>query len=160
MMLETTRLQLKLQTPAEVLAWVDSLDEATRREVSPVWIERVRALTEADPWSCSFVIHERAGGSPVGSCAFKGPPDADRAVEIAYGIDPEHQRLGYATEAAGALVAFATGRPEVGIIRAHTRADHGPSASVLRRNGFVSLGEVIDPEDGPVIRWERSAARP
>ena len=46
-------------------------------------------------------------GRTVGKCGFKGPP-ADGVVEIAYGIDPEYQGKGYATEAAEALtnVAF------------------------------------------------------
>ena len=32
------------------------------------------------------------------------------------------------------------------------------STRVLRKCGFVHIGEVVDPEDGPVWRWERSAA--
>ena len=37
---------------------------------------------------------------------------------------------------------------------AHTRPKNGPSPSVLRRSGFVHVGEVVDPEDGLVWRWE------
>jgi ribosomal-protein-alanine N-acetyltransferase len=34
----------------------------------------------------------------------KGPPDTDGMAEIAYGVSPEYQCKGYATEAAAALV--------------------------------------------------------
>jgi hypothetical protein len=46
----------------------------------------------------------------VGTCGYKGPPDADGAVEIAY----------------------------------------------VEKLGFAHLGQVVDPEDGPVWRWERA----
>jgi hypothetical protein len=31
------------------------------------------------------------------------------------------------------------------------------SARVLEKSGFQKTGEIIDPEDGPVWRWERPA---
>jgi RimJ/RimL family protein N-acetyltransferase len=78
-------------------------------------------------------------------------------VEIAYGIAPERQGHGFATEAAGALLRFAAADPRVRLLRAHTLPEPNASTHVLRKCGFVQLGEVIDPEDGPVWRWERSA---
>lgn len=41
---------------------------------------------------------------------------------------------------------------------AHTLENQGPSASILNKLGFQEVGPVVDPEDGPVIRWE--LARP
>jgi RimJ/RimL family protein N-acetyltransferase len=98
---------------------------------------------------------ERAGGAVVGGCGFKGPPDRDGAVELAYGIDPAHRGLGYATEAAAALTEFAFADGRVRLVRAHTKTDNGASARVLLKCGFVRIGEVVDPEDGLVCRWER-----
>jgi RimJ/RimL family protein N-acetyltransferase len=76
-------------------------------------------------------------------------------VEIAYGVVPSYERRGYATEAAKALVAFALERVDVTSIRAHTKPENGPSGRVLAKCGFQQVGEVIDPEDGLVWRWER-----
>jgi RimJ/RimL family protein N-acetyltransferase len=156
----TANLDLVLQTPDEVLAWVASLSPADRAEVSPAWIARVRATAAGDPWALGFTVVERASRSAVGSCAFKGPPGADGVVELAYGIDPAHRGRGFATEAAGALAgfAFASGRVRLG--RAHTRPDNGASARVLAKSGFRRVGEVMDPEDGLVCRWERGPAEP
>jgi hypothetical protein len=83
----TERLELVLQTPDEVLAWVASLPPADRAEVSPDWLARVRSTHTGDPWALSYTVVERATRSAIGGCAFKGPPDSDGMVELAYGID-------------------------------------------------------------------------
>jgi hypothetical protein len=38
---------------------------------------------------------------------------------------------------------------------AHTLPEENASTRALRGNGFAHAGEVIDPEDGRVWRWER-----
>ena len=154
----TASLDLVLQTPDELLAWVASLPSGDRAEVSPDWIARVRTAAAGDPWALSFTVVERASGSAVGTCAFKGPPDADGVVEVAYGTDPAHRGRGFATEAAGALAGFAFASGRVRLVRAHTRPDNGASKRVLARCGFRRVGEVMDPEDGLVCRWERGPA--
>lgn len=153
------RLDLVLQTPAEVLAWVETLPEADRKEFSPAWLVRVRETTVGDFWSLSFRIVERASGAVVGGCAFKGPPDADGMVELAYGIDENWRGNGFATEAAAALADFASRDAQVRVVRAHTKSDNPASIRVLEKCGFQSLGEVIDPEDGLVLRWEIAVQR-
>ena len=125
-------------------------------EVSPAWIDRLRAATGPDPWTFGFAVVHREDERVVGSAAFKGPPDDDGVVEIAYGIAPGYQGRGLATEAAGALVAFALERVDVTSIRAHTLPENNASARVLAKSGFHHLGEVVDPEDGLVWRWERA----
>jgi RimJ/RimL family protein N-acetyltransferase len=76
-------------------------------------------------------------------------------VEIAYGVASEHQGKGYATEAAEALVTYAFGSGQVRVVRAHTLAESNASTRVLTKCRFRRIGEVIDPEDGLVWRWER-----
>ncbi|MGL6095171.1 MAG: GNAT family N-acetyltransferase, partial [Fimbriiglobus sp.] len=142
--------------PDQVLAWIDSLPPEVRAEVSPDWIARVRATAPGYPWALSFQIVERTSGFPVGSCFFKGPPDADGVVEVAYGIKPEYSGRGFATEATAALAEFAFASGRVNLVRAHTKPDGVASSRVLTKCGFRPVGEVIDPEDGLVCRWERS----
>jgi [ribosomal protein S5]-alanine N-acetyltransferase len=158
--IQTACLELVLQTPEEVLAWVASMPPADRAEVSPEWIARVRSTPVGDPWSLSYKVVERTSGVVVGGCAFKGPPDAYGVVEVAYGIDPPHRGRGFATEAAGALTGFALASDGVRTVRAHSKPDNAASARVLEKCGFRRVGEVIDPEDGQVCRWERGPAEP
>jgi RimJ/RimL family protein N-acetyltransferase len=147
-------LDLIVRTPKEVREWIASLDEETRREISPDWIAQSEAATAPDPWIHGFVMVSRVTGEPVGSCAFKGPPDDEGAVEIGYGVDDEHRGKGFATESARAMAHFALGDDSVRIVRAHTRHDGAASMRVLEKCGFARVGDVIDPEDGPVVRWE------
>jgi [ribosomal protein S5]-alanine N-acetyltransferase len=156
----TARLIMVLQTPSEVLAWVESLPPAERSEFSPDWLARVQATEPGDPWVLSFQLVAQASGSTVGGCGFKGPPDAEGVVEVAYGIDALHRSHGYATEAARALTDFAFASGQVRLVRAHTKPGNGASERVLEKCGYQRLGEVMDPEDGAVLRWERTATEP
>lgn len=170
--LETASLRLTPWTPAQLLAMIESVEryeaetgpplaEGLREffvsdDVSPAWVELLRAAPGPDPWTLGFAVVHRDDARVIGSAGFKGAPGDDGAVEIAYGIVPGYQRKGYATEAARALVAFALERVDVTSIRAHTQPENGPSGRVLAKSGFHQVGEVIDPEDGLVWRWERT----
>jgi RimJ/RimL family protein N-acetyltransferase len=156
MIIETKNLRLVVPTPAEVLARVDAMAPADRAEVSPDWLAQVRSATATDPWTLGFSMVNRSSCAVIGTCAFKAPPDAEGIVEIAYGVDPDHQGRGYATEATGALVDFAFKSSVVRLVRAHTRHGNTASERVLAKSGFHRVGEVIDPEDGLVLRWERN----
>ncbi len=115
----------------------------------------VTSASEPSPWIHGFSIIDRNSGLEVGSCGFKGPPNSEGAVEIAYGIDPDFQRRGFATEAAAGLLDYALNQNIVRIVRAHTLLDNIASQKVLAKCGFQLIGEVEDPEDGLVLRWER-----
>lgn len=156
MEIATKRLRLVLESSEAVLARIEEMDPASRAEVSPVWLDRVRSSAGPDPGTHGFRMEERASGAVVGSCAFKGPPAEDGAVEIAYGVEPVYQRRGYATETAKALTAFALSHPGVRLIRAHTLPGHDASRRVLARCGFHFIAEVVDPEDGTIERWEHA----
>ena len=103
------------------------------------------------PWG-SYLAHEAADA--IGICAFKSAPGAAGEVEIAYMTFPAFEGRGHATAMAAALtgIAFAAGVPTV---IAHTLREENASNRALRRNGFAFAGEVEDPEDGLVWRWER-----
>jgi len=151
-MIETARLRLVLESTDSVLARIEAMSPADRAEVSDGWLARLRAAAPS-PWTHGFALVDSATGAIVGSCGYKGAPDSDGIVEIGYGVAPDHQRRGYAKEAAAALVEFALGAG-VRVIRAHTRSAHGASSRVLVACGFDCIGEVLDPEDGLVWRWE------
>jgi ribosomal-protein-alanine N-acetyltransferase len=109
-----------------------------------------------DVWAFGFAILLRDEQLVIGACGFKGPPDAYGMAEIAYGIAPGYQNRGYATEAAAALVAFATESGRVRTARAHTLPEPNASTRVLTKCGFTFAGEVVDPDDGRVWRWARN----
>jgi RimJ/RimL family protein N-acetyltransferase len=125
------------------------------KDVSPQWLAELRKGTVADPWRHGFGVLHVVSGQVIGAAGFKGPPGVDGAVEIAYCIVPDYEGRGYATEAAGGLVAFASKNGCARIARAHTLPQKNASTRVLAKCGFEFAGEIIDPEDGPVWRWEK-----
>jgi [ribosomal protein S5]-alanine N-acetyltransferase len=135
MELRTPRLRVVLQSAADVERMIDAMPESDRAQVSPDWLARMRASKEPDPWTHGFLVIEQSSNLVIGNCGFKGPP-ADGSVEIAYAIDSAHESLGYATEAAQALVDFASSRDAVRLIRAHTLPDGNASKRVLAKCGF------------------------
>lgn len=108
------------------------------------------------PWA-GYVAIDTADERVIGTCAFKSPPGEDRAVEIAYFTFPGDEGRGYGGMMAAALIAIAEADDAVAVVRAHTLPEANASGSILTRLGFTNLGTVIDPDDGPVWRWERPA---
>jgi [ribosomal protein S5]-alanine N-acetyltransferase len=171
MVIDTVRLQLRPFSPEHLLALIEGVQQFEERsgllaadglrdflvsdEVSPAWLAQLYASRASDPWVHGFAVIDRESGEVIGTAGFKGPPDENGMVEIAYGIVPGYQGRGYATEAAMALLAFAFGSGRVSLVRAHTLPVSHASMRVLAKCGFKSLGEVVDPEDGLVGRWER-----
>ena len=153
--LETPNLLLSLRNPDQVRADLAVMDPAQKKEVSPDWLSRIASATDSDPWLHGFTLLHRVTGEAVGTAGFKAPPDATGAVEIAYAINPEHQGRGNATEAARALTDYAFATGQVRLVRAHTLPESNASTRVLTKCGFHHVGAVIDPEDGPVWRWEK-----
>ena len=128
MHLEAKTLTLVLCSPEEARAQVKALPPEMRREVSPEWLKRVEDSTVADPWLHGFKMIHRETGATVGSAGFKAPPDAEGCVEIE--------------------------SDQVRTVRAHTLPKPSASTRVLTTCGFQYVGEVMDPEDGLVWRWE------
>lgn len=171
----TARIRLHAFSPSDLIALIDAgaafetriglrLAEGVRDffvsgDVSPAWLESLRAAKSTDSWRHGFAVVERESETVIGTAGFKGPPDSDGVVEIAYGIVPAKENQGFATEAATALIAFAFDEPRVRIVRAHTLPTANASTHVLTKCQFTHVGEFDDPEDGRVWRWERARDR-
>jgi ribosomal-protein-alanine N-acetyltransferase len=108
------------------------------------------------PW-VGYLALDGSTRRVVGTCGFKGAPDADRAVEIAYFTFSGEEGRGVATAMAEALVRVArSSARQVSVVCAHTLAERNASCRVLEKVGFEHAGSIVDPEDGPVWRWEQA----
>ncbi len=169
-MIETENLRLVPNTGAQLLALLEQSENYEELSGFPVapglreffvsddvsqwFLDTVRAQPGADPWRLGFAIVHPGARLVIGSCGFKGPPDPKGVVEIAYGIVPDFQGRGYATEAAKALFEYAVDGG-ARLVIAHTAPTANASTRVLTKCGFELRAEVTDPEDGLVWRWER-----
>lgn len=148
-------LKLVPRTAREAQAMIEAMSPADRAQVSPVWLARIYS-PKVDHWTLGYTLVRVVDETPVGQCGFKGRP-VEGVVEIAYGVAPEFEGRGYATEAAFSLtrLAFESGEVQTVIARTYDRAN--ASSRVLQKAGFRLVGEVTDPEDGTVWQWERTA---
>ena len=105
-------------------------------------------------WDGYFVVDQQTR-EVVGSCAFKTAPSDEGVVEIAYFTYPEFQNRGYATRMARKIIELASGSADVRRVIAHTLPQSSASTRGLEKVGMTFVGEVMDPEDGRVWRWQR-----
>jgi [ribosomal protein S5]-alanine N-acetyltransferase len=107
------------------------------------------------PW-IGFVAVE--AGQAVGTCGFAAPPGRHEA-EVAYFTFPGHEGRGVATHMARRLIATTEAEAAAQGLTyvAHTLPEEGPSASILRKLGFVLEGSILHAEDGTVWKWQRAA---
>ena len=108
------------------------------------------------PWT-GYLAVDRTREIIIGTCAFTAPPDSDGVVEVAYFTFPPFEGRGYASAMAAGLVERAEQATEVSRVRAHTLPEQNASTRILEKLGFERIGEVMDPEAGPVWRWDRPA---
>lgn len=95
-----------------------------------------------------------SGDEVVGLCSYRRPP-ANGEVEIGYGVAASRRGLGHATRAVEALCAEAMAAG-VRVLCADTAIANPASGRVLAKNGFVSFGTRIDPDDGNVVIWRKA----
>lgn len=128
-------------------------DEAPAREILAQTIALLTRDPRPAPWASYLVRRE---GEAIGLGAFKSAPTGAGEVEIAYMTFPAHEGRGHA---AGTIALLAGIADRAGIMPvAHTLPQENASNKALKRNGFAFAGEVEDPEDGLVWRWERPLA--
>lgn len=117
---------------------------------------------DGGPYGVYYLIRrpdETTKGALIGVGGFKGPPNAKGEVELGYGVVPEFQRQGYATEAVRAWVALAFANPAIHTVVGQTLPSLVPSIGVLEKAGFRFAGAGADegaPEGAQVIRYELS----
>jgi ribosomal-protein-alanine N-acetyltransferase len=122
------------------------------KDAIPIYLAHLERDVDALGWGLWLMI-EPTSNVMVGDAGFKGRPDALGRVEIGYGVARSVRNKGYATEAAEALVDWATQRG-VNVVLAECLDHNGPSVRVLEKTGFRRIGQV-----GQMIKWERKVDR-
>jgi RimJ/RimL family protein N-acetyltransferase len=131
--------------------------EALVREVVEQTLAMIAAVPREPCWG-GYLTVDVDTGTIVGTCGFKSGP-VDSTVEIAYFTFPGFEGRGFATAMADKLIALALASPSVQHIIAHTLPEPNASGHILTKVGMQWMGEVDDPEDGKLWRWQYQPAR-
>jgi RimJ/RimL family protein N-acetyltransferase len=101
------------------------------------WMMGMVGNTKPDDIWRPYYILLREPRTLIGTCGYKGPPDAVGRVEVGYSVLPAFQRRGFASEAVSMLMAqaFAHGAREVA---AETFPSLLASRRVMEKCGMAS----------------------
>jgi len=99
--------------------------------------------TERSEHSPVFLLYRRTSGAPqlIGCAGLGGHPRKE--VELGYWIAPPFWGLGYATEAAQAIVGIARDTLRLDKLVAGHFTDNPASGRVLEKVGFKPTGEIV-----------------
>lgn len=151
-MIETERLELYPLTPFQLKLWIEDISSLEKElncsyEAEPVegfFLEIVKGqlkITECDSvnyaWHSFWLLIRKTDRVVVGSADFKNIPNADKEVEIGYGLGKKFEHNGYMTEAVQAMCRWAMHQENVSHVIAETDLDGFASQRILQRCGFT-----------------------
>lgn len=147
MILKTERLIIRAASDDEMRELIVNEKDEGLKQAYTEMLDMAIKYPESREWFAMWLI-EDADGKRIGELCFKGL-SADGAAEIGYGIEPEFQNSGYATEAVKAVTAWALSQPGVCCITAETDESNIASQRVLIKTGFIAAGKYG--EEGPIF---------
>ena len=146
-MIQTERLTIHPASDAEMQDLIAHTDDEGLKLAYTEMLTMAVENPQYRSWYAAWFI-ENTDGQRVGELCFKGL-SADGTAEIGYGILPDFQNRGYATEAVKAVTDWALSQPNVNTITAETEADNLASQKVLLNCGFLATGK--QGEEGPLF---------
>jgi [ribosomal protein S5]-alanine N-acetyltransferase len=102
-------------------------------------LDGLRSQPAETPWRMYLIVLNGERREAIGTCGYKGPPDAEGMVEVGYSVVPSRQRQGYATEATTALVDLAI-RHGARSVAAETFPELVASVRVMEKCGLTFIG--------------------
>lgn len=150
-MLKTKRLTIHPASDAEMQDLIAHTDDEGLKLAYTEMLTMASKNPQYRSWYAAWFI-ETPDGQRIGELCFKGL-SADGTAEIGYGILPDFQNRGYATEAVKAVTDWALSQPGVNTITAETEADNLASQKVLLNCGFLATGK--QGEEGPLFALSR-----
>lgn len=142
--MELLPIQPTLEANAEFMANPDCA------ETLGMTIDFFQKIGYVPPWIGYYALEN---GQIVGSAAFKGAPKHGQ-VEIAYGTIKRFREQGVGARMCRKLVELCVKTDPSVVITARTLPEENFSTRILKKNSFILLGTVEDPEDGPVWEWK------
>lgn len=124
----------------------DSWPEEDARRWISIRLDQMERSPEAAEWLLRLMV-DVGTFTAVGYINFHDPPVDDRA-ELGYTVFPQYRRLGYAGEAALAMMRWANATHGVSTFVVSVSPENAPSLGLAAKLGFERVGTQIDDVDG------------
>jgi RimJ/RimL family protein N-acetyltransferase len=114
------------------------------RETLDAKVRATAIIAEGDSLSLAAVLRE--SGQLIGDCSLRWASAEHHQAEIAFVFHPDHHGLGYATEAAAALLALAFDDLRAHRVFGRLEARNTASARMLERLGMRKEAHLVENE--------------
>ena len=143
-----------LKFASQLIDLVIPMDWLEAKWLMEIRLAKMREDPALEPWLLR-AVGWRETRTMIGFIGFHTQPGAEYlksyapdSVEFGYTIFPEYRRMGFASEAAGALMQWATFEHGVTRFVVSISPANEPSLRLARKFGFGKVDTVIDSEDG------------
>ena len=150
--IKTERLTLRPMSDGAIEALIERVDDDELRAAYGEMLDGCKRDPENRIWYAPWEMVRNDGGESIGDVDFKGPAK-NHAVEIGYGVQPDHEGHGYTTEAVQAMTKWAFSQKDVVFVEAETAPENKASQRILEKCGCVPDGTMG--EEGPRFVLER-----
>lgn len=172
--IRTARLRLAAWTPENIDAMIDRDAARLRELLGAQFPPPLRPAPETDDvllffrnllatdelaraWPARYLIRLE-DQMVLGSIGTGFPTGAPPTSVMGYGVYPEFEGQGYATEAAQGVVRWAFEHPTVAVVRATIHRTNLGSRRVAEKCGLRETGRQVTTDDGLLDVWEITRA--
>lgn len=150
----TTSFKGDLEAASRLIGLIIPSDWLEAKWLMEMRLIKLRENPDLEPWLLR-AVGLRETKTMIGFIGFHTLPGAEYlkpyapdSVEFGYTIFPDYRKKGYASEAAQALMDWATREQGVTHFVVSISPTNEPSLRLAEKFGFRKVGTVTDPEDG------------
>ena len=120
-------------------------------------VPQVKVDPSVNKWFVRWIVL-KSTNEIIGSSSFHGAPNAEGMVEIGLGIDRRFQNQGFGFEALAGMWGWVCAQDGVKTLRYTVSITNLPSIALVKKFGFIRIGEQVDEIDGSEEIYEMSSA--
>ena len=119
-------------------------------------VPQVKIEPHLNKWFVRWVVLKERR-EIIGSTSFHGAPDENGMIEIGLGVSPKFRRQGFAYEALAGMWSWVCTQEGIETLRYTVAASNKASIALVKKFGFIHIGQQLDELDGPEEIFELSA---
>ena len=123
----------------------------------PWRVPQVRENESVNKWFVRWIVLAETR-EIIGSISFHGAPDQQGMIEIGLGLEEPFRNRGFGYESLLGMWQWVLTQPHVQMLRYTVSPDNAPSIALIKKFGFVRVGQQMDEVDGPEDIFEMSAS--